>query len=62
MYAIHGEFDIDTSNWKFFGAVVAKTADLDDNIEIHYDVSLARLSLPVGKFRPVAGTWREVFP
>ena len=62
VYALDGEFDIDTSDWKFYGAVVAKHVDLDDNIEIHYDVALARLSLPVGKFTPVAGTWGEVFP
>ena len=62
VYVVHGEFDIDTSQWEFFGAVVAQTVDLDSDIAIHYDVSLARLSLPVGKFRPIAGTWREILP
>lgn len=60
VYAVNGEFDIDTGRWKVFGAVVAKRVDLDRNMEIHYDASLARLSLPVGKFRPAAGTWREI--
>ena len=62
VYALNGEFDIDTSHWKFFGSVVAKWVDIDDGVEIHYDVALARLSLLTGKFRPTAGTWQELLP
>jgi len=57
VYLLNGEFDIDTSDWKFYGSVIAKEVDIDDDVEVHYDVALAR-----AKFRPVAGTWRELFP
>jgi cytoskeletal protein CcmA (bactofilin family) len=62
VYLLDGEFDIDDSNWKFYGSIIAKEVDIDDDVEVHYDVALAKLSIPAGKFRPAAGTWRELFP
>lgn len=62
VYALNGEFDIDTSHWKFYGSVMAKWVDIDDDVKVHYDEALAQISDPRGKFRPVAGTWRELFP
>jgi hypothetical protein len=62
VYLLDGEFDIDDSNWKFYGSIIANEVDIDDDVEVHYDVALAKLSLPAGKFRPSAGTWRELFP
>ncbi len=62
VYLLDGEFDIDDSNWKFYGSIIANEVDIDDDVEVHYDVALAKLSLLAGKFRPAAGTWRELFP
>ncbi len=62
VYLLDGEFDIDSSHWKFYGSIIANEVDIDDDVEVHYDVALAKLSLPAGKFRPAAGTWRELFP
>jgi hypothetical protein len=62
VYLLDGEFDIDDSNWKFYGSIIANEVDIDDDVEVHYDVALAKLSLPAGKFRPAAGTWGELFP
>jgi len=44
VYLLDGEFDIDDSNWKFYGSIIAKEVDIDDDVEVHYDVALAKLS------------------
>ena len=62
IYALNGEVEFNEGGWNIYGAIVADEIDIDGDARFHYDVALARSSLPAGKFRPVAGTWRELFP
>ncbi|MFB3145128.1 MAG: hypothetical protein ACE10F_11275, partial [Candidatus Methylomirabilales bacterium] len=55
------EFQNADPGWQIYGAIVAKHIDLEDGARFHYDLALSRASNPAGKFRPTAGTWREVF-
>ncbi len=62
IYALDGEVEFNDGGWKIYGAIVADEIDIEDDAQFHYDVALARPSLPAGKFRPAAGTWQELFP
>jgi len=62
IYALNGEVEFNDGGWNIYGAIVADEIDIEDDARFHYDVALAKLSLPAGKFRPAAGTWRELFP
>ncbi len=62
IYALNGEVEFNDGGWNIYGAIVADEIDIEDDARFHYDVALARSSLPAGKFRPSAGTWRELFP
>ena len=61
IYALNGEVEFNEGGWQIYGAIVAKYIDLEDGARFHYDLALSRASNPAGKFRPTAGTWREVF-
>jgi hypothetical protein len=62
IYALNGEVEFNDGGWKIYGAIVADEIDIEDDARFHYDVALTKPSLPAGKFRPAAGTWRELFP
>ncbi len=57
IYARDGEVEFNGGGWKIYGAIVADKIRIKNDARFHYDVALAR-----AKFRPVAGTWRELFP
>ncbi len=62
IYALNGEVEFNDGGWKIYGAIVADKIRIKNDARFHYDVALAQLSIPAGKFRPAAGTWRELFP
>lgn len=62
IYALNGEVEFNDGGWNIYGAIVADEIDIEDDARFHYDVALTKPSLPAGKFRPAAGTWRELFP
>lgn len=64
IYALNGEAEFQNAapGWQIYGAIVAKHIDLEGGARFHYDVTLANMRSPAGKFRQTAGTWREVFP
>ncbi len=57
IYARDGEVEFNGGGWEIYGAIVADKVRIKNDALFHYDVALAR-----AKFRPVAGTWRELFP
>ncbi|MFQ5803130.1 MAG: PilX N-terminal domain-containing pilus assembly protein [Candidatus Methylomirabilales bacterium] len=63
IYALNGEVEFQNAalGWQIYGAIVAKHIDIENGAQFHYDVALAQSPSPAGKFRPTAGTWREVF-
>jgi hypothetical protein len=61
IYALNGEVEFNEGGWQIYGAIVAKYIDLETGARFHYDLALAQSPNPAGKFRPTAGTWREVF-
>ncbi len=70
IYAPNGEVEfqnatVATQGWKIYGAIVAKKLDIEDYAQFHYDLALARASIPQvpgTKFRPMAGAWQERLP
>ena len=67
IYALNGEVEFQNDpaavpvGWQIYGAIVALHIDLEEYVGFHYDLALAQSRSPAGKFRPTAGTWREVF-
>ncbi len=57
IYALDAEIEFEAGGWQIYGSLVGWDVDLEDDAQFHYDVALAR-----AKFRPSAGTWRELFP
>ncbi len=57
IYARDGEVEFNGGGWKIYGAILADKIRIKNDARFHYDVALAR-----AKFRPSAGTWRELFP
>lgn len=71
IYAPNGEVEFQNATdpnqgWNIYGSIVAKKIDIEEHARLHYDVALARASIPgfppTGKFRPTAGTWQERLP
>jgi hypothetical protein len=62
IYALDAEVEFEKGGWEIYGALVANEVDLEDDARFHYDLALASSPSPAGKFRPTAGTWRELFP
>ncbi len=61
IYALDGEVEFQNGGWQIYGAIVAKHIDIETDGRFHYDVSLALSpNNPAGKFKPIAGSWREV--
>lgn len=63
IYALNGEVEFQNAapGWQIYGAIVAEHIDIENGAQFHYDLALAQSPSPAGKFRPTAGTWREVF-
>jgi hypothetical protein len=66
IYALNGEVEFQNSydgvnGWNIFGAIIGRRVDIEDEARFHYDLALARIFTPLGKFRPRGGAWRERF-
>ncbi len=61
IYALKADIDIQKES-SIYGSIIGYKVQFDKENQLHYDLALARQSSPNGKFRPVAGTWKEVFP
>ncbi|MFQ5960970.1 MAG: PilX N-terminal domain-containing pilus assembly protein [Candidatus Methylomirabilales bacterium] len=61
IYALDAEVEFERGGWEVYGAIVANEVDLEDDARFHYDLALAQQATPADKFRPIAGSWREVF-
>ncbi len=61
IYALDAEIEFEAGGWDIFGSLVGWEVDLENDARFHYDLALAQSPSPAGKFRPTAGTWREVF-
>lgn len=60
IYALDGEVEFNNGGWQIFGAIVAKEIDIENGSLFHFDKAITQASNPAGKFRPLAGSWREV--
>ncbi len=61
IYALDAEVEVDVGGWQIYGSIIAHEVDFFADVRFHYDLALAGSSLPAGRFRPVAGTWQELF-
>jgi len=48
-----------SAGWTVHGSLVGDQIDIEDGVQFHYDLALARSSTPGGAFRPTAGSWQE---
>lgn len=60
IYALNGEVEFNNGGWQIYGAIVAKKIDIENGSLFHFDKAITQASNPAGKFRPLAGTWREL--
>ncbi len=51
-----------SAGWTVYGSLIGDQIDLEDGVQFHYDLALARSLTPGGGFRPTAGSWQERLP
>ena len=61
IYALGAEVEF-SAGWTVYGSLVGDQIDLEDGVQFHYDLALARSGTPGGGFRPTAGSWQERLP
>jgi len=61
IYAPDAEVEF-SAGWTVHGSLVGTQIDIEDGVQFHYDLALARSSTPGGSFRPTAGSWQERLP
>src|SRR3990172_4245388 len=61
IYALDAEVEF-SAGWTVYGALIGDQIDLEDGVQFHYDLALARSATPGGGFRPTAGSWQERLP
>jgi len=61
VYALGAEVEF-SAGWTVYGSLVGDQIDLEDGVQFHYDLALARSATPGGGFRPTAGSWQERLP
>ncbi len=61
VYALDAEVEF-SAGWTVYGALVGNQIDIEDGVQFHYDLALARSATPGAAFRPIAGFWQERLP
>jgi len=61
IYALDAEVEF-SAGWTIHGSLVGDQIDIEDGVQFHYDLALARSSAAGGSFRPTAGSWQERLP
>jgi len=51
-----------SAGWTVYGSLIGDEIDLEDGVQFHYDLALARSLTPGGAFRPTVGSWQERLP
>jgi len=51
-----------SAGWTVYGSLIGDEIDLENGVQFHYDLALARSLTPGGAFRPTVGSWQERLP